>query len=341
MEKIDFVQTWVDGGDPEWRRQRSAFEATERGIAVGDVRANAECRYRDNGLLKYWFRAVEKFTPWVNRVFFVTCGQKPDWLDESCPRLRMVSHSDYIPAEWLPTFHSNAIELNLHRIPDLSERFVVFNDDLFLLRTLPPEFFFRDGLPVIPCDLGLPTWLGSSNISRIALNNSGLVKLAMDVNRQIWRNWRKCFSIRSLGPVRAAKNLAAIAVNRMVVHGCFGHIAQPHLKSTFEEIWRRFPSVLERTSRHRFRADDCVNQWLGSAWDLTAGRFHPANEKRMGWHAALDPDGLASVCDAIRNGRHPQICLCDTDDAEVSACCFKAVAKAFDNLLPEKSAFEK
>ena len=26
-------------------------------------------------------RGVEKFAPWVRKVHFVTCGQKPEWLD--------------------------------------------------------------------------------------------------------------------------------------------------------------------------------------------------------------------------------------------------------------------
>ncbi len=94
-------------------------------MARGDEDANADCRYRDYGLLRYWFRSVERFAPWVNRMFFVTCGQKPEWLDENNPRLRLVNHADYIPAACLPTFQSNTIELNLHRIPDLSERFVL------------------------------------------------------------------------------------------------------------------------------------------------------------------------------------------------------------------------
>lgn len=341
MEKIDFVQTWVDGGDAKWLKTRLECEAAERGLLPGDANANADCRYRDNGLLKYWFRAVEKFAPWVNRVFLVTCGQKPDWLDESCPRLRLVSHADYIPPEWLPTFHSNTIELNLHRIQELSERFVIFNDDLFLLRPTPPEFFFRGGLPVIPCSLALPDWLGSSNISRVALNNSGIIKLAMHVERQIWKNWRKFFDVKSLGIVRAAQNLASIAVNRTVLHGTFGHLAQPHLKSTFEEFWRRFPAVLERTSRHKFRADDCVNQWLASAWDMTAGRFQPANDKRMGRHVALNANNLAEICETIRNQRITELCLNDSSATGDIDHFLAEITKAFEQILPEKSSFEK
>ena len=43
-------------------------------------------------------------------------------------------HEDYLPDEYRPAFSSHPIELNLHRIKGLSERFVYFNDDMYLLR---------------------------------------------------------------------------------------------------------------------------------------------------------------------------------------------------------------
>ena len=127
MEDIDFVLPWVDGADLDWLAQKRKYENSGEPMSKSDADANADCRYRDFGLMRYWFRSVERYAPWVRKVFFVTCGQKPEWLDESCPRLRLVNHADYIPADYLPTFQSNTIELNLHRIPGLSERFVLFN----------------------------------------------------------------------------------------------------------------------------------------------------------------------------------------------------------------------
>lgn len=273
---------------PAWLAQRRKYENGGSAQARAGGEANAECRYRDNGLLRYWFRAVERFAPWVNRVFFVTCGQKPEWLDESNPKLRLVNHADYIPAGYLPTFHSNTIELNFHRIPDLSERFVLFNDDMFLLRPVAPDFFFRRGLPVIPCDLGMPRWLGCSNISRIVLNNSGILKWSLDVERLVRKNIFKFADVRALGFARAAKNILSFAVNRVVIQGTFGHLPLSHLKSTFEEIWKAQPGVMERTSANRFRTDDCVNHWLASSWNMVSGRFCPANEKRRGEFLLLD-----------------------------------------------------
>ena len=57
----------------------------------------SKARFRDYGVLKYWFRGVEKFAPWVRRIHFVTGGQKPEWLDTDNPRIHLVDHKDFIP----------------------------------------------------------------------------------------------------------------------------------------------------------------------------------------------------------------------------------------------------
>ena len=340
MDKIDFVLLWVDDGDPQWQAEKRRYADSEiASAATGD--ANGDCRYRDYGLLKSWFRAVEKFAPWVNKIFFVTCGQKPEWLDESHPKLRLVDHRDYIPAEYLPTFHSNTIELNLHRIADLSEHFVLFNDDLFLLRPVRPDFFFRKGLPVIPCDLGIPRWLGCSNISRIAVNNSGVLKRNIDVERSVWKNIWKFADVHALGFARVCKNVMSFAVNRSVITGTFGHLTHSHLKSTFEEIWNSSPQIMDATSRSRFRGDNCVNHWLACSWNMISGNFYPANEKRRGLFVTVDAAHLDKICDTIRTQSLPEICLNDKGSIEEMERCFAKVSQAFDRLLPEKSSFEK
>ena len=345
MEKIDFVLPWVDGSDKEWLALKRKYEAAEGKTMSSDPEANGENRYRDYGLLRYWFRGVERFAPWVNRVFFVTCGHKPDWLDESNPKLRLVNHKDFIPAEYLPTFQARTIEFNFHRIPDLSERFVFFDDDMFLLRPVKPEFFFKKGLPVIPCDIGIPTWLGCSNTGRTIVNNCGVLKWNMNVEKLVWKHIWKYIDIPALGFSRAAKNLASITVNRTIIPETFGHLPSAHLKSTFDEIWRKAPRIMDATSRSRFRSDDTVNQWLVSAWNMVSGRFYPANEKKRGIYFCFgrDLDGLSRICDVIRRQSSPQLCLNDkaNEASDEMEECIREVSRAFDSILPEKSSFEK
>ena len=80
----------------------------------------------------------------------MTCGHVPGWLNLEAPKLHFVKHADFIPVEYLPTFNCNPIEMNIHRIKGLSDHFIYFNDDTFLIDHVAEERFFRDGLP---CDI--------------------------------------------------------------------------------------------------------------------------------------------------------------------------------------------
>ena len=87
-------------------------------------------------------------------------------------------HEDYIPKQYLPTFSSHPIELNMHRIRGLSEQFVYFNDDTFIINKMEPEDFFRNGLPRDYC---IETALVQDDINNpfacILMNNAALVNM--------------------------------------------------------------------------------------------------------------------------------------------------------------------
>ncbi len=142
-DKIDIVITWVDGNDPEWIKQKIQNMPAEQQYKA----ATASHRFRDWDNAQYIFRGIEKYMPWVNRIHFVTWGHLPTWLNVDNPKLHIVNHRDFIPEEYLPTFNSNAIELNFHRIPGISEQFILFNDDTFVIGPTRPEDFFADGKP--------------------------------------------------------------------------------------------------------------------------------------------------------------------------------------------------
>lgn len=148
--EMDFVIAWVDGNDPAWQKEKRKTEHVPEVTAEADDRNE---RYRDWDNLQYWFRGVEQFAPWVRKIHFVTWGHFPKWLNTEHPKLHIVKHEDFIPSEFLPTFNSHTIEWNFHRILGLSERFVYFNDDMFLLNQIHPENFSSGKSPWIcwPC----------------------------------------------------------------------------------------------------------------------------------------------------------------------------------------------
>lgn len=139
--EVDLVVLWVDGADPKWQEQKRQY-------APAALPFN-EKAFRDWGLLRYWFRGVEENIPWIHRIYFITWGHLPEWLDVCHPKLRIVRHEDYIPKRYLPTFSNIPIELNVHRIEELSERFIFMNDDMFFLGKVEEEYYFQNGLP---CD---------------------------------------------------------------------------------------------------------------------------------------------------------------------------------------------
>jgi hypothetical protein len=136
---IDVVYTWVNDQDESWNAQRLERAATIH----KSVRGHVGERWKNRDELKFSLRSLDMFAPWVRHIYIVTCGQTPEWLDHSNPRISIVDHNDiWRNKDLLPSFNSSAIETQLHHIPGLSEHFIYFNDDFFLGSFCTPEDFF-------------------------------------------------------------------------------------------------------------------------------------------------------------------------------------------------------
>ena len=143
--EIDLVYLWVDDTDAEWLKKKNSYlkETTGR-----DEDAVSDCRFSNNDELKYSLRSVEKNAPWINKIFIVTDGQVPSWLNTNHPKIKIVDHSEIIPKEYLPVFNSCAIETRIPFIEGLSEYFLYANDDMFVWNKIEKEFFFKDNKPI-------------------------------------------------------------------------------------------------------------------------------------------------------------------------------------------------
>lgn len=330
MEKIDFVITWVDCNDPVWQKEFNAY--LPQNHYMNDIRTE---RYRNWDNLRYWFRGVEKFAPWVNKVHFVSCGQAPEWLNLNAPKLHFVKHSDYIPGEYLPTFSSRPIILNLHRIEELSEHFVCFDDDCFLIDRVEQERFFRKGLP---CDkaafnaLCPNNFLGHNIVSDLCVINSSFNKYEM-VRKNFW----KWFS-----PQTGSKLLRTLLLLPWPnITGFYDyHLPQGYRKSTFEEVWERHEDILLRTTASRFRSIADVNPWLLRYWQLAKGNFVPLNVEKDGIHLLVSEASLNEIVKIIECHKKKIICLSENDETPFLAAKDRINA-AFHKILPEKSSFEK
>ena len=263
--QIDFVIPWVDGSDPMWVSLRNQYAHT--------MEDHDPSRYRDWEILRYWFRSVEQYAPWVHKIHFITCGQFPEWLNREHPKLHLVDHRDYIPAEYLPTFSSHTIELNFHRIPGLAEHFVYFNDDMFLNAEVSPKDFFVDGLPRDCAVLDFPApgtdVYASAQRNVIAWLNDHFDKYqVLKDHKGLWFN--------PLYGKYAVKNLVFAWSKNFTGIRNF-HIPSSLCKSTLETIWESSREVMDRTCRNRFRNTEDVNQYIISYVQLCSGQFVPRN----------------------------------------------------------------
>ena len=146
-KKIDLVYMWIDGKDPDWLKEKIKWE---KKLNIKTSNDNNDCRFIDNEELRFSLRSVEKNAPWINKIYIVTNGQIPAWLNTNNPKIKIVKHSEIMPKDALPTFSSCAIESCVANIPNLSEHFLLANDDCFFYRPVKPSFFFtKDGKPIV------------------------------------------------------------------------------------------------------------------------------------------------------------------------------------------------
>ena len=327
---IDFVITWVDMDDPVWQADFKKYSGnpgnTENGVS--------EARFRDYGFLKYWFRGVEKFAPWVRRIHFVTCGQKPAWLNTDNPKIHLVSHKDYIPGQFLPTFNSVVIEYYLHRIPGLAEHFVYFNDDFFITDNLRTERFFKNGMP---CDIAAflynPSW---SQWYKTLRNNIDIINDYFDKKEVTARDREKWF-YPGYGS-KARWNYILKHYGKFITLRT-PHNAQPYLKSTFEEVWSAVGDKLTEASVNRFRAPSDYSPELFRTWQICKGNFEPYNTYR---DTRMFPLLIRSkqAVKAIYDQSYSLVCLNDNAHIRNYAQVMENIKGAFEHILPEKSCFE-
>ena len=323
---IDFVIVWVDDSDSKWQAERRKYVAED----INFMNVN-DCRYRDQGLLRYWFRSVEQYAPWVRRIHFVTCGHYPEWLNLTHPHLNFVKHEDYISAEYLPTFSVNPIELNLHRIDGLAEQFVFFNDDMFVSGPVLPTDFFVDGLPR---DVALRAIPLTGDIGSINLNDINIIQKEFYFPSQFKKNFWKWMNYRY--GIQCLRNIHLLPY-RYFTGVKNTHVANAYRKKTFEEVWLKYGDVLDKTCRHRFRSPLDVNQWLMKYWQIVSGQFFP---QRYSFGKLYSANQTKEIEWELDRKRTKLLCINDNEGVSNFEQIKEETIRIFERLFPEKSSFE-
>ncbi|KAH3732348.1 Stealth protein CR1, conserved region 1 [Pelomyxa schiedti] len=215
---VDIVYTWVNGSDPAHKKSKESFGGAWDG------------GYRDYGVLKYSMRSVEKFMPWIRNIILVTNGQVPTWANPNAPGFRVVTHEEIFPnPDDLPTFNSNAIEANLHNIPDLAPCLLYMNDDMFLAREIPRNFYFNP----------------DNGVLNLYMSRAFTAPMKDKMAFHAWH--------ASIGFSNELLNAWYHPENKEEPHKYVAHHCYFMRHDVMDVMYHRWHEEFDRTSRHKFR----------------------------------------------------------------------------------------
>lgn len=332
MNCIDIVIIWVDGNDRQWREEKNKYLPTSN----ADDR---EHRYREWGNLQYWFRGIEKFAPWARKIHFVTWGHIPKWLNVYNEKINIVTHNEFIPQEYLPTFSSHVIELNLHRIKDLADKFVYFNDDIFLVSPTSENDFFVNNMPCDTAVLNVHCNDGIDAIFPISFNTVGVINKHFNSKNSIKKNFWKWFNIKN--GFKVGQNLVLLQCPRFP--GFWQHhLCSAYLKSTLEEVWGKEYDTLNDTCKRKFRSTLDINQWVFKEWQLAKGEFYPRSHKfGSSIHVKNFVENPNEISNIITSNKYKCICINDGILSDTEFHVLKnTINYYFEKMLGNKSNFE-
>lgn len=308
---IDLVYLWVNGNDPQWLVKRNAcIGKTEEKSAV-----NCDGRYADNDELKYSLRSIDKYAPWLRRIFIVTDNQVPVWLDTSNARVRIVDHKEIMPDVCLPCFNSAVIEHFLYKIPGLAEHFIYANDDMFINKPVTPETFFgKDGLPIVR------------------------------FNRRPFRKWTLLFKEKVQGKrlsnyVQTIRNSAELVEKKYGKYygGKTHHNIDAYLRSDYEHAAKVFEDEIRTTLPNHVRSENDIQRNIYSYVALAEKRAHLHYvTQRTSFRLHIQNESHYGKLE-----RYNPILFCMNDSQYAKDCDRKRAAAFLDKRFPEKSQYEK
>lgn len=294
---VDFVVTWVDGNDPKWKNKRKKY-----------IEDSENARFRDYHIFKYWFRAVEKYAPWVRKIYLVTDNQIPEWLNLNAEKLQIVDHKEIIDAKYLPTFNSNAIELNINKIKGLSEHFVLFNDDMFLNDYVTKNDFFdiKTGLPrdIAAQNAIMPV----EDFDHITANNMITINKRFNKKDVLLKSPLKYFNIKyGYWNIMSLCLLPWPRFTRFIDP----HIPYSFLKSVFSEVININKEYVKSTFNNKARDISDISIYAIRYYQLVSGIFIPRSY-RFGKKYNLNQ--INKISKDIINSKHKVICINDTNE---------------------------
>lgn len=240
--KVDAVILWVDGNDPVHKKKLMSYldnpaKIESKGLAT---------RYRQVNEIEYTVKSILKFAPFVENIYIVTDNQIPGFLKESdsqitYKKVKIIDHKVIFKGyeSFLPVFNSNAIESMIHKIPNLAEHYIYFNDDMFLIKaTQVSDFFTKAGLPVIR---GKKMLFESDKIFK-------KIPLQLGLKKEKTKGY--------LGYKRKQDYFAKLMGRTTKI--CIDHTPFSMRKSMMETFFSKHQTIFQNNIKHKFRNETNV-----------------------------------------------------------------------------------
>lgn len=241
---VDVVIAWVNGDDPRLTEKRNRYLTAGKITTASGAHPT---RFASSNEIRYCILSILRFAPFVRNIFVVTDDQNPG-IDEDVKRyfperagsITVVDHREIFEGyeQYLPTFNSISIANMIWRIRGLSDNFVYFNDDAFLVRPIKPEDWFIGGKPVlrgrwVPAPLPRELWnRGRTFMQRKMLGNSDFEPRAS---------------------FHAAQWNAAVKLGFRIRYFTNAHTPHPVNRASVEAFFNDNPPLLEKNISYRFR----------------------------------------------------------------------------------------
>ena len=274
---IDYVVPMVFPDDERWQ---NGFARVNRHFHKDHV------RFRSWGTERLLIKLVKKNLPFLRDIIILLAreSQKQPWMDEE--NVRVVYHEDFIPSRFLPTFNSRAIEMFLHRIPIVSDRFLYGNDDMFPVSPLMETDFFRGETPCIH-----------------------MVEKPYPTNPNLFH--KACLNGQNFVASFFGKHYDSVLLKN-------GHSIAPIPKKTCEKLWEIGGRNIEN-SITPFREIKNYNQYIYAWWHFFSGDYV---DKELPHKYLSVKNTVAEIVNAINTKEAGVVCINDNEcavDCEVYA----------------------
>ena len=228
MEKIDAVITWVDGSEPNYKLKLEENLKNKKIIISQYTQANE---------IDFCVASIIKFAPFVRKIFIVTDKQKPKFSGirhmVSLEKIEIIDHEEIFRdnLDCMPSFNIRSIDALLFKIKNLSDKFIYFNDDMFLIKETTKEDWFKDNKAVLT-----GSWAKTYNKQLIKTISHKIKNLL---------NIRPSFN--------AAQSKAANIVGFHNKYFKSFHCGRPQIKSVIKDFYDKNPQRLTNQIRYKFR----------------------------------------------------------------------------------------